>query len=248
MTMSPGNSKPILVVDDDEPTQKLMQALMRRFGYQTHTASNGGEAIERLQANEYALVVLDLMMPNVSGIDVIAFLDSKESRTPVIVCTAAGPARTMNVDSPLVKAVVRKPFDIDEFSALVGSLAGGPSAPTRVLIVDDDMRARYIMRAFLDSAEVIEAESGDAAFAMIARTRPDVVFLDLMMPGMPGDDFLRKFREATDTTTIPVFIVTSRKLTEDDRNELLKLAAGIIYKGDLSRETIQQALKSVLSR
>jgi CheY-like chemotaxis protein len=239
------NRKPILVVDDDEPTQKLMQALMRRFGYPTHTASNGSEAIERLKTTEYALVVLDLMMPHVSGSDVLDFLATSTSKVPVIVCTAAGPARTAKVESPLVKAVVRKPFDIDEFSALVGSLAGGESAPTRVLVVDDDLRARYVMRAFLDTAQVIEAENGDAAFDLIGRTRPDVVFLDLVMPGMPGEQFLQKLREA-DTTNIPVFIVTSRTLSDTDRQELLKYASGIIYKGDLSRDTMQQALQSVL--
>lgn len=83
------NRKPILVVDDDEPTQKLMQALMRRFGYSTHTASNGSEAIERLKTNEYALIVLDLMMPLVSGSDVLDFLATSTSKVPVIVCTAA---------------------------------------------------------------------------------------------------------------------------------------------------------------
>jgi len=145
-----------------------------------------------------------------------------------------------------VKAVVRKPFDIDEFSALVGSLAGGAAAPTRVLVVDDDMRARYVMRAFLDTAEVTEAESGEAAFDLISRTRPDVVFLDLVMPGMPGEEFLHKLRQATETSDIPVFVVTSRTLGDGDRQELLRYAAGIIYKGDLSRDTIQQAVQSVL--
>jgi CheY-like chemotaxis protein len=244
--MIPDGRKPILVVDDDEPTQKLMQALMRRFGYSTHTASNGGEAIERLKVNDYSLVVLDLMMPGVSGHDVIEYLSSKSSTTPVIVCTAAGPARTARFDSPLVKAVVRKPFDIDEFSALVGSLAGGAAAPTRVLIVDDDMRARYILRAFIETAEVTEAENGEAAFELIRRTRPDVIFLDLVMPGMPGEEFLHKLRDAAETSDIPVFVVTSRTLTDDDRQQLLLYAAGVIYKGDLSRDTVQQAVQSVL--
>ena len=244
--MIPDGRKPILVVDDDEPTQKLMQALMRRFGYATHTASNGRDAIESLKVNDYALVVLDLMMPGVSGHDVIEYLSSNLSKIPVIVCTAAGPARTAHVDSPLVKAVVRKPFDIDEFSALVGSLAGGAAAPTRVLIVDDDMRARYILRAFIETAEVIEAENGEAAFELIRRTRPDVIFLDLVMPGMPGEEFLHKLRDAADTSDIPVFVVTSRTLSDDDRQQLLQFAAGVIYKGDLSRDTVHHAVQSVL--
>ena len=237
--------KPILVVDDDEPTQKLMGALMRRFGYTTESAMNGGKAIELLAVREYSLVVLDLMMPTVGGREVLDYLDSVSKRTPVVICTAAGPARTNEVDSPLVKAVVRKPFDIDHFAALIGSITGGSAPPIRVLIVDDDARSRYLLRSFVSPAEVIEAETGDGALQMLKRARPDVVLLDLVMPGMPGEEFLRRIRDEAETSAIPVIVVTSQSLSEEARQDLLRYAAGVIYKGHLSRESLADALKGV---
>ena len=234
---------PILIVDDDQPTQRLLQALLRRYGHATEVAANGAEAIELLRARDYALVVLDLMMPSVSGQDVIAFLMETNRDIPVVVCTAAPPRLTEPLQYGVVKAVVRKPFDIEHFFATVGGLLGSDTnAIARVVIVDDDMSARYVMRAFLDPAEVSEAETGEAAFELVRQSRPDIVLLDLILPDTPGEEVLRKLREAVETSEIPVVVVTSRKLDEREREIILAHAAAVIYKGDLSRETLKQAL------
>ena len=113
----------ILIVEDDEPTQRLLQALLTRFGSQSETASNGSAAIECLQRDEFAAVVLDMMMPEVSGVDVIEFLAAQENATPVIVCTAAGPSVLRDLNRDVVKAVVRKPFDVEEFAATLERVA-----------------------------------------------------------------------------------------------------------------------------
>ena len=101
---------PVLIVDDDDPTQKLVQALLRRHGYESVIAANGAAAIEALRGERFAAVVLDVMMPHVSGLDVIAYMETMEAPFPVIVCTAAPPSVTTDVNSPVVKAIVRKPF------------------------------------------------------------------------------------------------------------------------------------------
>jgi DNA-binding response OmpR family regulator len=118
------SDKCILIVEDDEPTQNLLQAVLRRFDYTTALASNGAEAIDRLRQKEYAAVVLDLMMPAVSGRDVIDFLATLAAPTPVVICSAAGPAAMTGLDPKVVKAVVRKPFDIDELVATVRAAVG----------------------------------------------------------------------------------------------------------------------------
>ena len=114
--------RPILIVEDDEPTQNLLRVVLQRFGHTSEIASNGGDAIEMLGQREYSAVILDLMMPNVSGYDVLAFLAASERPVPVIVCTAAGTAGTATLDPKVVKAVLRKPFDIDELATTVAGL------------------------------------------------------------------------------------------------------------------------------
>jgi CheY-like chemotaxis protein len=121
---------PILVVDDDLPTQKLLEALVRRCGFPSIIASNGGEAIEALRRTELAAVILDMMMPSVGGREVLDFLEARAMHVPVIVCSAAGPAALSGFNPEIVKAVVRKPFDVDQFFAAVTSVARvRPPAP-----------------------------------------------------------------------------------------------------------------------
>lgn len=116
---------PILIVDDDQPTQQLLQALMRRNGYSCRLAANGAEALRVLNEEPVSLVILDLMMPQVDGQAVIDFLTSAKSAIPVVVCTAAGARRTDGIRNDVVKAIIRKPFDIDQLTQVVSALLSG---------------------------------------------------------------------------------------------------------------------------
>lgn len=122
---SDATARPILIVEDDEPTQSLLQAVLRRCGHTSEIAANGLEAITLLETNHYTAIILDLMMPEVSGRDVVDFLASAANPTPVIICSAAGPAALAQFDSTIVKAIVRKPFDVDELIAAITGVAGG---------------------------------------------------------------------------------------------------------------------------
>ena len=115
---------PILIVEDDAPTQMLLETLMQRHGYATVVAPNGQMAIDLLGARDFTVVILDLMMPHVGGSDVIDFLAREKKRVPVIVCTAAGPDKTSDFDAGVVGAVLRKPFDIEELMSAIFGLAG----------------------------------------------------------------------------------------------------------------------------
>lgn len=117
---------PILVVDDDQPTQNLLRAVLRRCGYTCEIASNGRDAIALLQASAYGAVILDMMMPESGGRDVVAFLGAADDPVPVIICSAAGPAALTGMDPAVVKAIVRKPFDIDQFAATVTNVVRVP--------------------------------------------------------------------------------------------------------------------------
>lgn len=239
---------PVLIVEDDLPTQTLMRAILRRAGYASEVASDGREAIALLGQRRYAAVVLDMMMPEVDGRAVVEFLKTAGTPVPVIVCSAAGPATWTALDANVVKAIVRKPFDIDHFIDAVGAATEAAARPARVLIVDDDSRARYVLRAFLDPADVIEVESGEDALELLGHVAPDVVLLDLILPGRPGDDILRQLAERDDTRALPVVIVTSRALDDEARSLLLRHAAAVIDKGELSRETLREALEAARTR
>ncbi|HEY0141253.1 MAG TPA: response regulator [Thermoanaerobaculia bacterium] len=239
----------LLVVDDDEPARRLIATLLSRHGFEIVEAVDGEDAIRQLETSgPFVAIVLDLMMPRMDGRGVIAYVREEQPQLPVIVCTAADPATYRDLDGTIVRGVIRKPFDIDELTATIAAVAGRMPPRVKVLIVDDDFRARYVLRAFIGPAEISEAERGRDTFALIRRSRPDVILLDLMLPDTPGEDLLLQLREDPETTDIPVIVVTSRRFEEPaDRAALLRQASGIIYKGDLSRETLAAAVQGAVS-
>ena len=103
----------VLVVDDDTAIRTLLMTIMRRRGLTADAACDGAEALERLNRCHYALVLLDLMMPRQSGWDVLGEVARwpLERRPLIIVLTAGSEPRAL--DSTLVAATVRKPFDIE---------------------------------------------------------------------------------------------------------------------------------------
>ncbi|HEX7830419.1 MAG TPA: response regulator [Thermoanaerobaculia bacterium] len=240
-------AKNILIVENDASTRKLVDVLLRRDGHSPIAVDSGQAAISVLGNNEFDLVILDLMMPVVSGQDVIEFIEQHSPATPVVLVTAAPPAVTSTLTSPVVRTVIRKPFNILELATAVDEYTRPVQAPAiTLLIVEDDERARYVLRTMVNPANVIEVEDAEGALLAIQAQHPDAVLLDLALPGMPGEEFLRLLKDNPETSDIPIVIVTSRKPVEGVPEPQLARADGFIYKGDLSREKITTALKVVL--
>lgn len=122
--------KTVLIVEDDEPTQLLLVAVMRRAGLPTVVVGNGQAAIDLIETrDDLACIILDLMMPEVDGQAVIAHIAAGQHRIPVIVCTAALPRVTPDFDPEIIRAIVRKPFDIEHLMTTVTELVAS-SDPT----------------------------------------------------------------------------------------------------------------------
>lgn len=107
--------KKILVVDDETNIQKMLRTLLEINDYEVETASNGGEAIEKVKTIWPDLVLLDLVMPKIDGYKALETLkhDPQTKDIPVILFTAAPPEIAASTGSGALEAVdyVLKPFD-----------------------------------------------------------------------------------------------------------------------------------------
>jgi two-component system OmpR family response regulator len=121
MSLSPK----ILVVEDDDAIRTLLVAALRREPFEVHAAANGAEALELTRASEYAVILLDLMMPCCNGVEFLqAFHEgAPESRTVIFVMTAFDDVMVRHVAPNLVHAIVRKPFDVPQLVAMVREVA-----------------------------------------------------------------------------------------------------------------------------
>ena len=90
----------ILVVDDDPVTRTLLLKRLTKAEYEVDTAENGTAGLQRLEANAYDLVLLDLMMPDRSGLEVIEEFRLKDKETPIFMITAALHALRRRVSRP----------------------------------------------------------------------------------------------------------------------------------------------------
>ena len=123
--MLPAGKGRVLVVDDEPAIRALVAKIVERAGFAVDVAADGAEAIQKVEQNDYAVIVLDLMMPAVSGYEFVDFLQQRGGRRPsVIVITAAAEASlTRQLDPAIVHSIVRKPFDINVLADLVTAAA-----------------------------------------------------------------------------------------------------------------------------
>lgn len=105
----------VLVVDDDPDIRALIAVTLSKAGFETESAQDGASAMTRLRNGEFDLVVLDLMMPRMSGWQLLDLLrlEPLDHPPPVIVVTAAGRHELGELDGR-VTAVLSKPFDIHD--------------------------------------------------------------------------------------------------------------------------------------
>ena len=105
----------VLIIDDDPNVRSLIGAVLRREGFSPDAAADGREAIEKLRRRDYSAVLLDLMLRQSQGLEVLRFLKSERPemlRRVVIVSAASDQAIRRITEHELVWGLVRKPFDI----------------------------------------------------------------------------------------------------------------------------------------
>jgi DNA-binding response OmpR family regulator len=118
-------SPKVLVVEDDDAIRALLVAALRREPFDVHAAMNGAEALTLTRTSEYAVILLDLMMPLVSGVEFLqAFHDATpKSRTVVFVMTAFDDVTVRHIAPNLVHAIIRKPFDVPQLVSMIREVA-----------------------------------------------------------------------------------------------------------------------------
>ena len=126
MPLEPAVCHRALVVEDDPAIRKLVEKLLLRRGIAIDTAHDGKDAIAKIEHNGYSVIVLDLMLPEVNGYEVIAYIKSRGLPVPVVVVSAVSQQALKNLDYDVVSAVISKPFDVHEFTTRIAELCEQP--------------------------------------------------------------------------------------------------------------------------
>lgn len=108
-----------LIVEDDPAIRRLVEKLLTRRHMAIDTAHDGREAVNKLLRGTYSVLILDLMVPEVNGFELIEFLKRENMKIPVAVVSAVSQQALTKLDLDVVKLVISKPFDVDEFTKAV---------------------------------------------------------------------------------------------------------------------------------
>ena len=120
-----GHLSRVLVVDDEPEMRTLVGSVLSRRGLNVDYAEEGGAAINLIRENEYAVVLLDLLMPGINGFAVLESLnrEATSSQPVVLVITGADRSVVDTLDPHRIHGIVKKPFDPEELAALVMTCA-----------------------------------------------------------------------------------------------------------------------------
>lgn len=122
----------ILVVEDHDDTRRMFQDVLVQAGFEVYTATHGAEALRFLRTEVADAIILDLMLPWINGIEVLATLreDPRLAQIPVVVTTATATSdMDLRAYRPLV--VMRKPFNLEALAPTVEQLLSAPSGSAR---------------------------------------------------------------------------------------------------------------------
>jgi signal transduction histidine kinase/DNA-binding response OmpR family regulator len=238
----------VLVVDDAPEEQYFYQKALGASSFQIYPARTLADADTALRTITPVAVILDIMMGNEEAWDVLLRMkrDERLSRVPVIVISALSErekATALGADVYLPKPIDRRLL-LETLEA-----ASARSMPIRVLAIDDDEAIRFLIRQCLSgpSFDVREALSGEDGLAMAQNDPPDIILLDLIMPGLDGYEVLARLQTERVTQTVPVLIVTSAALSADERDAVMTRANAYLPKSDVTRHTLTHAVRSLVA-
>ncbi|MGB5542597.1 MAG: PAS domain S-box protein [Gammaproteobacteria bacterium] len=238
----------VLVIDDDATVRELLARDLTRDGYEVLLAENGAQGLELARSEHPAAITLDVMMPGMDGWSVLRALKADEATAaiPVIMITIVDDKSlgyTLGAAEYLSKPVDRKRLR-EAMSRLQTSVDGD------VLVVDDEPDVRELTRRTLEAEGlgVREAGNGQEALEEVARKRPGLIILDLMMPVMDGFEFVLRLRQNPDTADLPVVVVTAKELTAEDRERLHGKVHQVMQKGGFRREDLVNEVRRTVDR
>jgi DNA-binding response OmpR family regulator/nitrogen-specific signal transduction histidine kinase len=215
---------PILVIDDSPTFRAELSRALTQAGYPVVTAADGEAGLRIAAASRPRAIIVDGMMPGIDGGTVIRRLrlDAALRRTPAVLLTAS--AETSDELAALesgADAFARKDDDmmviLARLAALLRHTAQEPSetasvlGPKRLLAVDDSPTYLAELATVLggEGYDVVSAQSGEEAIDLLSVQQVDCILLDLIMPGLGGQETCRRLKASPAYRDIPLIMLTA---------------------------------------
>ncbi len=242
--------KEVLVVEDDPRQRKAILELIGNGNVHITEAKTGGEALEAVKSRVYDCIILDIGLPDMTGVELLTRLSELIQEMPVIVYTGKDLTRkelaliNEYTEKTIIKGVKSAERLVDETALFLHQVEANLPAFKRkmirllhdresvfegkkILVVDDDMRNVYAISSVLEETgmEIIEAKNGLIGVRMVGENPDiDLVLMDIMMPEMDGYEAIVKIREDSRNKNLPIIALTAKAM-RGDRQKCIEAGA-----------------------
>jgi len=289
-------NKKILVVEDDNVLRDVLIEKLRKSGYSAIGAEDGDVAINKMREEAFDLILLDILMPNKDGMEVLEDMHKDEdlSKIPVIVISNSGQpveierALELGAKDFLIKAVFDPSEVLDKMEKVLNINSKtsdenqedskespeenknlGENMPPeetenknnennneaaapqdKVLVVEDDkfLRELFVRKLNSEKFDVSSAIDGENALEMLSKNMPNIVVLDLILPGMDGFEILSKIKSDSATAQLPVIVLSNLGQQEDIDKAMSLGADDFLVKANFTLDEIIERIKEVISK
>jgi CheY-like chemotaxis protein len=254
----------ILVALSDPSLLEHLVNDLRDEGYLPVIAKTGAESLDKMKNDTPDLAVIDLTLPDKSGYDVLneKTLDRFITKIPAIVVSNSGAAIEMRriPSTPSIKDyVIRTHVEPQEIVRKISAVFNHPYTPRisadtapkkqakKILWVEDDkFLGNILVRKFETSGHmVLKAQNGEEAFTILQTDKPDVIVLDILLPGMSGFEVLQKIRTMDTFRYIPVIMLSNMNKPSDIEKAKALGAQKFLVKAAVSLDQIVQEIESL---
>lgn len=245
----------VMVVDDNAIDRDNIVQILKEYSLDITETDGGLPCLELLEEKVPDLIILDLMMPDMGGFEVLTTIrgSSATVNTPVLIVTAKDLTREdkETLNRQMVPVIEKNNLSIHslwdtlrhrlKFLDLPApeKTRGAVQKKKTILIVEDNPDTVIQIKQALEKSGyfVSTATGGAEALEYIKQAIPDGIILDLMMPEVDGFEVLERIRGTADTASLPVLILTAKDLTKDDLKRLShNNIQQLVQKGDIDLE------------
>jgi len=232
----------ILIVDDEIDLLETLGDIFESKGYNVTMVEDGNKALELLRKKYFDIILMDLKMPGISGVESFKEVKNLHPSAAIIMMTAGSVREEIKeAMGSGVDAVVDKPFNVKKLVVTIESILERPL----ILVVDDRVEDRETLRDILvdRNYRAFVAKDGYEAIDIVRRSDFDVILLDIRMPGMDGMEVLEVVKEIK--PDIGVVMMTGYSSEGLAGKSLKKGAYTCLYKPFLDMEKLLRVIEEV---
>lgn len=239
----------ILVCDDDADTRAVIAEMLLADGYAVREARGGEDLVNQAARSRPDAILLDLLMPDMSGWEALARLKENPltADVPVIVISVLS-ADESGTPFAELSGWLEKPIYERELLDAVQRAFGAPSRRPRVVLVEDDQSLAAVVAASFDrlGVETIHVDTARAAMQLSREITPDLLVLDLLLPDIDGFTFVDWLKDSGVWRGVPLVVYSAIETTPSQRDRLRLGPTEFIAKNRVAPEVLERRVLTLL--